>query len=126
MVAPGPAQDVRLAARRRLPWSAQDAGIPAGGQGWPAWNVRPDRGAAGALFGLPPAQSPSWPSGLPAGLLDAGDIPTPAKRLRTRCGHNLRSKSDLPSAFQVIDFNGLFGERGGTRTLDPMIKSHVP
>ena len=25
----------------------------------------------------------------------------------------------------TIDYNRLYGERGGTRTLDPMIKSHV-
>jgi hypothetical protein len=32
---------------------------------------------------------------------------------------------DFAASTQIIDFAFANGERGGTRTLDPMIKSHV-
>jgi hypothetical protein len=36
------------------------------------------------------------------------------------------TKTTLLKGREVVGFVGLFGERGGTRTHDPMIKSHVP
>jgi hypothetical protein len=40
--------------------------------------------------------------------------------------HGVSPLGDMHRKMQeTIDFAWLFGERGGTRTLDPMIKSHA-
>jgi hypothetical protein len=53
--------------------------------------------------------------------------PTNPYHLYPYCTHK-RFVGTVPPArlSKMIDSKGLFGERGGTRTHDPMIKSHVP